>query len=141
MTQRKSTTEPDFESLRHAAERGDAGALADLYADDAEVTIVNRNSPPSSPFVLRGREAIAEYLRAVCSNGSRHRIENEVFGKDRVAFHEACEYPDGTRVLTATTLEVRGGKIVREVSVEAWDEQAGGSGSLRSRPRKRAKEH
>jgi len=30
--------------------------------------------------------------------------------------------PDGITVLTAQTLEVRGGKIVRQVNVEAWDE-------------------
>jgi hypothetical protein len=34
----------------------------------------------------------------------------------------ACEYPDGTRVLAAATLEVRDGKIVRQVNVEVWDE-------------------
>jgi hypothetical protein len=122
MTQHKPDTELDFEALRRAIERSDAKALADLYADDAEVRVVNRNSPPSSPFVLRGGEAIAEYLRAVCGNGTKHRIENELIGKHRLAFNEACEYPDGTRVLAATTLEVRDGRIVREVSVEAWDE-------------------
>ncbi len=122
MTQQKLATGLDFEALRRAAEQGDARALVGFYADDANVRIVNRNSPPSSPFVLRGREAIAEYLRAVCGNDARHRIENEVLGKDRAAFNEACEYPDGTRALTATLLEVRDGKIVREVCVEAWDE-------------------
>ena len=122
MNRQKPATELDFEALRHASEGSDAQALANFYADDANVRIVNRNSPPSSPFVLRGKEAIAEYLRAVCGNGTKHRIENEVIGKHRVAFNEACEYPDGTRVLAATTLEVRDGEIVREVSVEAWDE-------------------
>ena len=51
-----------------------------------------------------------------------HRVENEVIGEDRVAFNEACEYPDETRVLAAMTLEVRNGKVVRQVHVEAWDE-------------------
>lgn len=122
MTQHKLATGLDFQALRHAAEQGDARTLADLYAEDAEVRIVNRNSPPSSPFVLRGREALAEYLRTAYSNGTRHRIENEVIGKDRVSFNAACQYPDGTRVLAATTLEVRDGEIVWEVSVETWDE-------------------
>jgi hypothetical protein len=35
---------------------------------------------------------------------------------------DACEYPDGTRVLGAETIELRDGKIVRQVNVEAWDE-------------------
>jgi hypothetical protein len=39
-----------------------------------------------------------------------------------IAFNEACEYPDGTRVLAATTLELQDSKIVQQVNVEAWDE-------------------
>ena len=50
------------------------------------------------------------------------RIEVEVVGQERIAFNEACEYPDRLRVLAATTLEVRDGKIVRQVNFEAWDE-------------------
>jgi hypothetical protein len=42
--------------------------------------------------------------------------------ESRIAFNEACEYPDGTRVLGAQTLELRDGKVVRQVNVEAWDE-------------------
>ncbi len=120
MTEQKTTL--DFEALRGAAEHNDAETLARLYAEDAEVLIVNRETPPSSPHVLRGREQIAEYLRDVCGRDIKTRIEDEVLGEQRVAFNEACEYPDGTRVLTATTLEVRDGEISRQVSVEAWDE-------------------
>ncbi len=112
----------DFEALRRASEQRDAEALISLYAEDAEVRIVNKNTTPNSPHVLRGRERIAEYLRDVCGREIESRIEDEVLGKGRVAFNEACRYPDGTRVLTATTLEVRDGEISRQVSVEAWDE-------------------
>jgi hypothetical protein len=38
-----------------------------------------------------------------------------------VTFREACEYPDGGRVLVETTLEVRDGKIVRQLEVVAWE--------------------
>jgi hypothetical protein len=41
-----------------------------------------------------------------------------------VALHEACEYPDGTRVAAATRLEARDRRIIREASVEVWDELA-----------------
>jgi hypothetical protein len=40
-----------------------------------------------------------------------------VAGVDRVTFREACEYPDGSRVVVATTLELREGKIFRQVDV------------------------
>jgi nuclear transport factor 2 (NTF2) superfamily protein len=112
----------DFETLRQAIEERDAETLVGFYAEDAEVHTVNRNTTPSSPQVLRGKEQIAEYLRDVCSREMTHRVENEVVGENRIAFQEACEYPDGVRVLGAETLEVRDGKIVRQVNVEAWDE-------------------
>lgn len=112
----------DFGDLRRASEQKDFEALASHYAEDAEVHIVNRETTPSSPRVLRGRERIAEYLEDVCGRGIESRIEAEVVGEERVAFNEACEYPDGTRVLAATTLEVRDGKIISQVSVETWDE-------------------
>ena len=112
----------DFEAMRRAIEGLDADALASLYAEDAELRIVNKSTPPSSPRELRGKEEIAEYLRDVCGREMTHRIENEVVGERRVAFNEACEYPDGTKVLSTMTLDVRGGKVVRQVNVEAWDE-------------------
>jgi hypothetical protein len=65
---------------------------------------------------------VGKYLHDVCSREMTHRVENEVVGENRVAFNEACEYPDGTRVLGAQTLELRDGKIARQVNVEAWDE-------------------
>jgi hypothetical protein len=112
----------DFEAMRRAIEQLDAEALVGLYADDAELRIVNKSTTPSSPRELRGKEEITEYLRDVCGRAMTHHIENEVVGEDRVAFNEACEYPDGTKVLAATTLDLRDGKVVRQVNVEAWDE-------------------
>jgi nuclear transport factor 2 (NTF2) superfamily protein len=112
----------DFETLRQAIEERDAETLVGFYAEDAEVRTINRNSTPSSPQVLRGKEQIAEYLRDVCGREMTHRVESEVVGEDRIAFNEACEYPDGTRVLGAETLDLRDGKIVWQMNVEAWDE-------------------
>jgi hypothetical protein len=55
-----------------------------------------------------------------------HEVQTPVLGRDAVAFTEACRYPDGTNVLCATVLELAGGRIVRQVAVQAWDElQAG----------------
>jgi hypothetical protein len=111
MVEQKSARAFDFESMRRAIEQLDADLLTSLYY-----------STPSSPRELHGKEEIAEHLRDVCGRAMTHRVENEVIGEDRVAFNEACEYPDGTRVLAAMTLEVRDGKVVRQVNVEAWDE-------------------
>ncbi len=120
MTEQKASL--DFEVMRRAIEQLDADLLVSLYADEAEMRTVNRYTTPSSPKVLKGKEEITEHLCDVCGRAMTHRVENEVVGEDRVAFNEACEYPDGTRVLCAATLEVSDGKIIRQVNVEAWDE-------------------
>ncbi len=108
--------------MRRAIEQLDADLLTSLYADEAQMRTVNRYSTPSSPKVLKGKEEIAEHLRDVCGRAMSHHVENEVVGEYRVAFNEACEYPDGTRVLAAMTLDIRNGKVMRQVNVEAWDE-------------------
>lgn len=122
MTGGNSTETVDVDSLRLALERADADALIDLYADDAEIRIVDRNHQPSRPETLRGREAIGEYLRDVGGREMTHRIEQVVEGNDRLAYTESCEYPDGTRVLYMGMLELRDGKIARQVGVQVWDE-------------------
>ena len=123
MAEQQVTGKLDFEDLRRAQEQRDLDAMLNLYADDAEIHIVNRNTPPSSPHVLQGKEAIAEYLRDVFGREMSHSIENEVVGEDRLAFNVACEYSDGTRVLASENMEVRDGKVVRQVEVVAWDEE------------------
>lgn len=122
MTEQKIASGLDFGTLRKAIEERDAGTLVGLYAEDAELYTVNRNAPPSSPRVLRGRAMISEHLNDVCGREMTHRVEDEVVGRDRVAFTERCEYPDGTGVMGAQTLEVRDGRISRQLSVEVWDE-------------------
>jgi hypothetical protein len=120
--QEESTSRLDFELLRRAYEQRDAELALSLYADNAEVRLVDHNNPPSSPLVLHGKEQISEHLRDVLSREMTHRVENEVIGEDRAALNIACQYPDGGRVYCAGMLEVRDGKIVREVGVQAWDE-------------------
>ncbi len=122
MSERAAGDGLDLEAFRRAAEGKDADAMLGLYADDAEYVRVDRNNTPSSPMALRGKEEISEYLRDVFSRDMTHNIENEVVGEDRAAFNWACEYSDGTKVLAAETVELRDGMIVRQVSVQAWDE-------------------
>jgi SnoaL-like domain len=111
MTERRTAGGLDLEALRRAAE-----------GKDAEAMLVDRNNTPTSPMTVRGKEAIGEYYKDVLGRDMTHRIEDEVVGEGRAAFNWACEYPDGTRVLAAATTELRDGKIVRQVMVEAWDE-------------------
>jgi ketosteroid isomerase-like protein len=122
MTERGGAGGLDLEAVRRAQEEHDLDLLVDLYAEDAVLRRIDRKSPPSSPMELRGKEQIAEYWRDIFSRNMTHRVEDVAAGEDHVAFNVACEYADGTKVLAAENLEVRDGKIVREVSVQAWDE-------------------
>jgi hypothetical protein len=122
MTKRKDDRALDFGALRYAIERCDPDLLIDFYADDARLSIVNADAPYTLPFELRGRGEIAKYLRATFGQEASHRVERDAaVGEDRVTFREACEYSDGGRVWIETTLELRDGKIVRQVDVVAID--------------------
>ena len=121
VTQRKPHGGLDFEALRHAIERCDPNLILGFYAEEANLSIVNANAQRSMPFELCGKAEIAKHLRAAFGQETSHRVEGEVVGDDRVTFREACEYPDGGRVVVETTLEVRDGKIVRQEDVVTND--------------------
>ena len=122
MEDQKKTPPFEFSLLRNALEQSDAGVLAGLYADDAEMVIVDRDRPPGAPMRLAGKPAIDAFWRDVCSREMTHRVDHEVIGSDRIAFVEECLYPDGCKVLSAMTLDLRDGRIARHLTVQAWDE-------------------
>src|SRR5918997_502284 len=134
MAERKAANRLDFEALRHAIERCDLDLMLGFYAEDAELSIVNADSPQSLPFELRGKAEIGKHLRAVFGQKMPHRIEREAVGEEQVTFREASEYPDGSRVWVETTLELRDGKIVRQVDMVAKDEQADLEEKIGQRP-------
>jgi hypothetical protein len=117
-----TTTTFDLTALKHAIEQRDAAGQLALYDPFAEVRLVDRVTTPGNPRVLRGRVEIAAWIEDVCGRDMTHRVEQEVLGEDRAAFAEACRYPDGTNVLCMTVLELEGGRIVRQLAIQAWDE-------------------
>jgi hypothetical protein len=42
-------------------------------------------------------------------------------GDERAAFSVTCTFPDGRRVYEQVIVQLREGKVAREVDVEAWD--------------------
>lgn len=118
-----STTERvSAEGLKQAIEGRDGQRLASFYADDAEVRVIDRNNPPSRPRIVRGRAGIATYWSDICSRAMTHAVDFAVTEGDRLAFTQACAYPDGTRVFCVATLELAQGRIARQSLVQAWDE-------------------
>ncbi len=125
MTQREADERLDFEALRLGIEGCEPDLVLGFYAEEAELTIVNASDPQSSAFELRGKVEIAKHLRAVFDQETSHRIEGETVDVERVTFREVCEYLDGVRVQVRTTLEVRGGKIFRQVDLVERNARAG----------------
>jgi hypothetical protein len=113
----------DSNTLRQAIEGHSEQPLLSLYADDAELRIVDRNTQPSHPKVLHGRDEIAEMLADVYSRDIKtHKLERCVVQGDDLAFSESCEYSDGVRVLSESMVSLRDGKIAEQTMIQAWDE-------------------
>jgi hypothetical protein len=134
VSEHKTAGRLDFEVLRHAIELRDSETMLGFYAEDAQVRVLSGDDPQSLPFEFRGRVEITRYLRAVFDRDTTRRLGNGVSGEDRITFCETCEYPDETRVVVQTTLELREGEIVGQVDVVVRDarEEAGEEGGTMS---------
>ena len=120
----KSTAKPKpvtVAGLKRAIEGRKANALAGLYAEDAVVQVIDRDNPPSKPRNLQGRSAIAAYFEDVCGRDMTHKVESGLAVGNRLAFTQSCAYPDGTKVFCSAMIDLKGGKIARQVVVQAWD--------------------
>jgi hypothetical protein len=121
-----STTEArtgfDLAALRRGIEERDAARLIELYAENAEMRLVDRLNPPSNPRVLHGRASIADYLNDICGRDMTHRVEHLMTDGNTVSFTESCAYPSGSRVLCSATIDLADGRIARELGVQVWDE-------------------
>jgi hypothetical protein len=112
----------DAEALRRGIEERDATTLLGLYAEDAELHVVDRNDQPSHPKIIRGRQAIGGYFADVCGRDMTHTIERLVVSESNAAFVQACRYPSGARVVCIAVLDLKDGLITRHSGVQAWDE-------------------
>jgi hypothetical protein len=118
----RATRPFDLDTLRRGHEERDADLLLELYADDAEVTVVDQLHPPSQPMVLRGLEEIERYLRDVCDRDMTHDVADAARADDHAVAMVACRYAGGMRVLAADTFQLGDdGLIHRETIVQAWD--------------------
>ncbi len=112
----------DLDTLKRGHRQRDPDLLLDLYADDAELVVIDAEHPPSHPLVLEGRERIGVFLRDLCRDEIVLEVGDEVVGEDRVALHVAFWYPDGTQALSSEVLDLDAdGLILRETIVSAAD--------------------
>ncbi|WP_341538456.1 cupin domain-containing protein [Streptacidiphilus pinicola] len=115
----------DIEMLRRGIEDRDASALKGLYAQDARLTVVDHRDQPSHPHEITGTAAIGEFLDDVCGREMEHHLGQVVVSPDgsHAAYLEECRYPDGTRVLSTSMLDLRDGLVTTQTSLQAWDEE------------------
>lgn len=137
LDKKKSANGLDLEALQGAVELCDAQTMFGFYAEDAEVQILNGDAPHSVPFELRGSAEISRYLRALSNQEMTCQVESGVVSsEERITFSARCHYPDGTRVVVKTTLELNSeGEIVRQVDVVSQEakEAAGEEGGARGK--------
>jgi ketosteroid isomerase-like protein len=117
-----SPTTIELETLVQAARDGGAAALADHVADDLELVQIDPRTPPASPAVHRGREALLALAEDLERRGVRMRIDDGLLAGDRGALRVVCTHPDGKQVVEHALLTLREGRIARWSGVQAWDE-------------------
>lgn len=109
-------------AIKHAIETRDGGALADFYADDAVLRIVDRNNPPSRLCEVKRRSAISTFWDDICSRVMTQKVETTIADGDQLAFTQACTYPDGAKVFCISALKLGREKIIEQTVVQAWGE-------------------
>lgn len=114
-------THPTIDGLRQAIETRDAKSLKALYADDAVLTIIDSDNPPSKLRTIKGAKEIGAFLDDVYSREMTHSLEMGIIDGKKLAFVQGCQYGDGTRVIASSTAELGAKGIVKQTTVQAWD--------------------
>lgn len=114
-------TSLDLQAFKRGYEEWDIEGLLALYANDVELIQIDRDNPPSSPRVRRGKEVFQGMFEHCAAAGVTATVENLVAGHDGAATTITWEFPGGRKVLANSILEIEGGRIVRERDVLAGD--------------------
>ena len=111
----------DLEMFKRGYEDWDIDVLLGLYADDVELIQIDRDNPPSAPRSRHGKDVLRGMFEHCAAAGVKATVENAVGGDGRAAATVTCEFPGGRKVLANSTLELRDGRIVRELDVVSGD--------------------
>jgi ketosteroid isomerase-like protein len=118
----ETSTRFDIDAYRRSYERWDVEELLSFYADDVEQIQMDDATPPSAPGVYKGKERLEQMFRQCKTHGVKATVENTIVGEDRAAATVTCEFPTGRRVVANAILDLRDGRIVRELLTGARDE-------------------
>jgi ketosteroid isomerase-like protein len=111
----------DPQAFVAALEGRDADTLAAAYAEDAVITILDRDHPPAAPLTLSGREEIHRWYSDVCGRNIEHHVSALVTDAGGFAYVEECRYPEGSDVVCVAVATLTGGLITRQTGAQTWD--------------------
>lgn len=117
----ETSTSFDLETLGRGYAEWDIEALLALYADDVELTQIDRDNPPSSPRIRHGKDVFRGMFEHCAAAGVKATVENAIAGNGRAAATVTCEFPGGRKVVANSAFELRDGRIVHERDVLAGD--------------------
>ena len=107
----------DLAGLVGAIESGNTQYQLALYADCAEMRIIDSDRPAQAPQILRGRPAIAAWIDRVYATHENHRVVDFTADPQSLALIEEYQGPEGTPVRFARSVELSAGQIKRETAV------------------------
>ena len=112
----------DFAAFKQAFESQDVDRWASFYAPDAEWIEYRHTNPPRAPNRMTGQSEIKAFLGRVKASNVSLAITDEILGPTRAAFCVTCTLSDGVRrIIEHVIIHHSGGRITRQVDVEAWD--------------------
>jgi hypothetical protein len=117
----------DLTEFSRAIDASDAEAQIAAYADCAEVAVIDPDNPPSSPNVLKGKEAIADWVRTNCRNNVTQRVVRSIDGDDGIAYTVAQVQRDGSHEIATSTAELRDGLVTQQLTILVRDLGSGQS--------------
>jgi hypothetical protein len=117
----EGVNEFDFAAFKQAFVTQDVARWAGFFEDNAEWIEYRHSNPPHSPRRMTGKAQIEAFLSQVKASNVCLAIEDEVVGPTRAAFRVWCTLPGGKRIIEHVILHLAGGRIARQVDVEAWD--------------------
>ncbi len=106
-------TKFDLDGLSYAVGAQNAGYQLALYADDAQVEIVDAENPAVPIRVLRGKNDIREWLDSMSSGAVRYQVTDAEAHQHQLRFTEECRFPDGSDLRYECRAEVYRGRITR----------------------------
>jgi SnoaL-like domain len=117
----ETTTSFSITTFKRAYEEWNIEALLALYADEVELTQIDRDNPPSAPRTRHGGDVLRGMFEHCAGAGVVATVDNTVADERRAAATITCEFPGGRKVLANAILELEDGRIARELDVLSGD--------------------